>query len=69
VLVVVNLDPHHVQEGTLSLDLAELSLPPGAHFAMLDEVTGATYTWDGARQYVRLDPFTAPAHIFTVREV
>jgi starch synthase (maltosyl-transferring) len=34
-----------------------------------DEVTGATYTWDGSRQYVRLDPFTEPAHIFTVREV
>jgi starch synthase (maltosyl-transferring) len=69
VLAVVNLDPHHVQEGTLFLDLAELGLPPDAHFAVHDEVTGATYTWDGSRQYVRLDPFTEPAHIFTVREV
>jgi hypothetical protein len=32
-------------------------------------VTGATYTWDGNRHYVRLDPFTEPAHIFVVREV
>jgi starch synthase (maltosyl-transferring) len=69
VLAVVNLDPHHVQEATLTLDLAALGLPTDAHFAVHDEVTGATYTWDGSRQYIRLDPFTEPAHIFTVREV
>jgi starch synthase (maltosyl-transferring) len=31
-----------------------------------DEVTGADFTW-GEANYVRLDPFVEPAHIFTVR--
>ena len=31
-----------------------------------DVVTGATYDW-GAHNYVRLDPFDEPAHVFTVR--
>jgi maltose alpha-D-glucosyltransferase/alpha-amylase len=31
-----------------------------------DVVTGATYDW-GAHNYVRLDPFDQPAHVFTVR--
>ena len=69
VLVVVNLDPHSAQEGIMSLDMRQLSLPADAHFAVLDEVTGATYTWDGAQQYIRLDPFVQPAHIFTIREI
>ncbi|MEP7054769.1 MAG: alpha-1,4-glucan--maltose-1-phosphate maltosyltransferase [Actinomycetota bacterium] len=69
VLVVVNLDPHHVHEGTLYLDTAALGLNPGARFAAYDEVTGATYTWDGSRQYIRLDPYFQPAHIFTIREL
>jgi starch synthase (maltosyl-transferring) len=69
VLVVVNMDPHHPREATLHLNMPELGLDWGAHFAVHDEVTGATYTWDGNRHYVRLDPFTEPAHIFVVREV
>ncbi|MDQ1710503.1 MAG: hypothetical protein QOG49_1888, partial [Frankiaceae bacterium] len=50
VLVVINLDPHNAHEGTVTLDLAQLGLQPWAHFAVRDEVNGATYTWDGARQ-------------------
>jgi starch synthase (maltosyl-transferring) len=69
VLVVVNLDPHHPQEATLQLDMNELGLTPGARVAAHDQVSGSTYTWDSAWQYVRLDPFTQAAHIFTVREV
>ena len=34
-------------------------------FDVRDEITGATYTW-GQENYVRLDPFVEPAHIFTL---
>ncbi|WP_428949878.1 maltotransferase domain-containing protein [Streptomyces sp. cg35] len=64
VLVVVNLDPHHTQEATVSLDCAHLNLAPDASFRVRDELTGATYTW-GATNYVRLVPGESPAHIFT----
>ena len=34
-------------------------------FTVTDELTGESYTW-GQANYVRLDPATRPAHIFTV---
>ncbi|HEU5035088.1 MAG TPA: alpha-1,4-glucan--maltose-1-phosphate maltosyltransferase [Mycobacteriales bacterium] len=68
VLVVVNLDPHAVREATVHVDVAALGLDPGEPFEVHDELSGATWTW-GEHNYVRLDPFVEPAHIFTVRRV
>jgi starch synthase (maltosyl-transferring) len=66
VLVVVNLDPHGVREATVALDLPSLGLRWGDRFEAHDEITGATYDW-GQYNYVRLDPFVEPAHVFSVR--
>ncbi len=66
VLVVVNLDPHHPREATTSLDLPALGLAWDASFTVRDELSGATYRWQGPRNYVRLDPAQQPAHIFAV---
>jgi starch synthase (maltosyl-transferring) len=66
VLVVVNLDPHNVQETVLDLDLAAVGLPWRGPFEATDEVTGAAYLWDGNRPYVRLDPAQGQvAHIIS----
>ncbi|WP_145797532.1 maltotransferase domain-containing protein [Kitasatospora atroaurantiaca] len=59
VIAVVNLDPHHAQEATVTLD-------GDAPLTVHDELTGATYTWT-RHNYVRLDPATGPAHLLTVR--
>jgi starch synthase (maltosyl-transferring) len=66
VLVVVNLDPHGAAETTVHLDMPALGLGWGDTFAVHDEITGASYVW-GEHNYVRLDPFHEPAHLFTVR--
>ncbi|MEO3749717.1 alpha-1,4-glucan--maltose-1-phosphate maltosyltransferase [Streptomyces sp. B6B3] len=79
VLMVVNIDPHHTHEATVSLNLAELEgcgLSPaqesGAEpFPVRDELTGETYYW-GRDNYVRLEPGRvdagAPsAHILALR--
>ncbi|TDC80448.1 alpha-1,4-glucan--maltose-1-phosphate maltosyltransferase [Streptomyces hainanensis] len=79
VLIVVNLDPHHTHEATISLDLAQLEgcgLTPaqegGAEpFPVCDELTGATYHW-GRDNYVRLEPgradaYASSAHILALR--
>ena len=65
VLVVVNLDPHGTREATVHLDLPALGRGWDDTFPVHDEVTGADYTW-GAHNYVRLDPFIEPAHVFVV---
>jgi starch synthase (maltosyl-transferring) len=65
VLVVVNLDPHHTQEATVSLDMPQLGLDWHESVPVRDELTGETYQW-GRTNYVRLEPGTRPAHIMTV---
>ncbi|MFF8814383.1 alpha-1,4-glucan--maltose-1-phosphate maltosyltransferase [Streptomyces pactum] len=68
VLTVVNLDPHHTQESTVSLDMPELGLDWDESFPVRDELTGETYHW-GRDNYVRLDPGRepAPAHVLSLR--
>jgi starch synthase (maltosyl-transferring) len=66
VLVVVNLDPHGVREATVRLDMPALGMDWSEGFEVTDELTGATYPWHQAN-YVRLDPFVEPAHVFVVR--
>jgi starch synthase (maltosyl-transferring) len=65
VLVVVNLDPHQPHEATVWLDLAALGMDGHAGFVVTDELSGQSYRWSQAN-YVRLDPATEPAHIFSV---
>jgi starch synthase (maltosyl-transferring) len=65
VLVVVNLDPYQVREATVWLDMPALGLD--GDFIVTDELSGESYWW-GPASYVRLDPATQPAHIFTVTQ-
>jgi starch synthase (maltosyl-transferring) len=66
VLVVVNIDPHQPREATVWLDVPALGINPGEELVVTDELSGNTYRW-GQANYVRLDPATAPAHIFNVK--
>ncbi|WP_030873025.1 alpha-glucosidase C-terminal domain-containing protein, partial [Streptomyces sp. NRRL S-37] len=65
VLVVANLDPHHPQEATVSLDMPQLGLEWHESVPVRDELTGETYHW-GSTNYVRLEPGRAPAHVLHV---
>ncbi|WP_192341687.1 alpha-1,4-glucan--maltose-1-phosphate maltosyltransferase [Streptomyces sp. VITNK9] len=66
VLVVANLDPHHTQEATISLDMPQLGLDWHASVPVHDELTDETYHW-GRTNYVRLEPGRAPAHVLHIR--
>ncbi|MGR7023519.1 alpha-1,4-glucan--maltose-1-phosphate maltosyltransferase [Geodermatophilus sp. URMC 62] len=65
VLVVVALDSHNRQIGTTALDLPALGLDWHERFGVTDEITGARYDW-GQFNYVELDPYREPAHVFSV---
>ncbi|HEX6248740.1 MAG TPA: maltotransferase domain-containing protein [Nocardioidaceae bacterium] len=66
VIVVVNVDPHAARETTVHLNMPALGLDWHDHLVVHDEITGQTWTW-GEHNYVRLDPYTDPAHVLTVR--
>ncbi|MFE2519310.1 alpha-1,4-glucan--maltose-1-phosphate maltosyltransferase [Streptomyces mirabilis] len=63
VVVVVNLDPHHTQEATVSLDMPQLGLDWHESVSVHDELTGETYNW-GRANFVRLGP--GGAHVLAV---
>jgi starch synthase (maltosyl-transferring) len=63
VLVVVNLDPHHVQHGYLRVPLDLFGLDAAAPYEMEDLLDGARYTWSGERNYVRFEPSERMAHV------
>ena len=65
VLVVVNLDPHGAREAIVRLDMPALGLTWDTPFRVRDEVTGAEFDWSTSN-YVRLDPFSEPAHVLTL---
>jgi starch synthase (maltosyl-transferring) len=66
-LMVVNLDPYHKQSGWVDLDLDALGVTEAGSFQVHDLLSDARYLWHGRRNYVELDPYVCPAHIFRVR--
>ncbi len=64
VLVIVNLNPYRAREATVWLDLPALGV--NREFIVTDELTGESFLW-GQANYVRLDPATRPAHIFSIK--
>ncbi len=67
VLVVVNLDPHHVQSGFVDLPLAGLGLDAGRSYQVHDVLNDARYLWNGSRNYVELGPRQHQANVFVIR--
>ncbi|MBN1654824.1 MAG: alpha-1,4-glucan--maltose-1-phosphate maltosyltransferase [Deltaproteobacteria bacterium] len=66
-LVAVNLDYQNTQSGRTNLSLNELGLGNDQWFEVTDLLTGASYSWHGAYNYIELNPGNLPAHIFLVR--
>lgn len=68
ILTVVNLDPHHTQSGWVDLALGTLGIDADKPYTALDLLTGAQYLWQGARNYVLLNPAILPAHILRLEQ-
>jgi len=64
ILVAVNLDPFHIQSGWVTLNLGALDLEHWQTFKLTDLLDGQQYSWQGSTNYIKLDPWTMPAHIF-----
>jgi starch synthase (maltosyl-transferring) len=69
ILVVVNTDHWNVQDTIIHLDLVALGLDDAPAIEARDLLNGGTYRWTGWHQFIRLDPWQSPAHIFALRAV
>jgi len=63
VISVVNLDPHHPQEGLVNVPFSTGVAPA---FTVRDLLDGAEYHWRMGGNYVRLVPGERQAHVFAV---
>jgi starch synthase (maltosyl-transferring) len=64
IICVVNIDPHHAQEGLVHVPY-ELGVPPA--FTVDDLLDGTEYHWRVGGNYVRLDPGERAGHVLRVR--
>jgi starch synthase (maltosyl-transferring) len=67
IVTVVNLDPKHAHSGWVTLDLPALGLDSQHPYQVHELLGDSRYLWTGARNYVELNPQSAPAHIFRIR--
>jgi len=65
-LVVVNLDPHYTQSGFVTLPLEELEISLDRSYESEDLLTGERYMWQGAGNYVELNPARSSGHILKI---
>jgi starch synthase (maltosyl-transferring) len=66
ILVVVNLDQSATQTGWLRFPLELFSLSHQHSFTVEDLLSGSRYQWNGEWNYVEVNPWHMPAHIFRV---
>jgi starch synthase (maltosyl-transferring) len=65
-LMVVNIDPHHMQGGFVKVPIYYLGISPGSSYKVVDLITGSRYNWQNEWNYVELHPTLIPAHVFKI---
>lgn len=65
ILCAVNLDPYNRQAGWVNTPLDKIGVREGQSFIVRDLLTGNSYTWAQAYNYVELDP-GFPFHLFEI---
>jgi starch synthase (maltosyl-transferring) len=68
ILMVVNVDPFHTQNGWVRVPIEELGLDAQQPYLVHDLLSDDKYIWQGERNYVALNPQVLPANIFRVRK-
>ena len=65
-LIVVNTDAYNRRAATVQVPIWSLHIAPEQPYTVRDLLTGAEYTWQGAWNYVDLDPYELPMHLFRI---
>lgn len=65
-LIVVNLDPNNRQSGFVNIAKDKLAIRGDIHLLLNDVITGNQYEWTEEWNYVELDPYVMPFHLFQV---
>jgi starch synthase (maltosyl-transferring) len=67
VLVIISLDDHYSQRGTVQLPVHELGIGHDHKIVMRDLIPDVSYDWNGEWNFVELHP-NMPLHIFEINK-
>ena len=65
-MIAVNINPFETHQANVEVPLEKVDICNDLPYRVTDLLTGATYTWQGESNYVRLIPDERPAHIFRI---
>jgi len=65
-LIVVNTDAYSRRAGVVQVPIWQLGIGPEQYYQVHDLLTGAYYNWQGEHNYVELDPYSLPMHLFRI---
>ncbi len=68
IIVAVNMDPYNTHGSMISLPLQELGINPHTPYTVYDMISYSRYSWQGEWNYVELNPYQMPAHVFRVEQ-
>jgi starch synthase (maltosyl-transferring) len=68
-LMVVNLDVFNTQGAHVKVPLDKLNIGYNEHYQVADLLGGGKYQWIGDLNYVELNPYQMPAHIFKIEKL
>lgn len=66
ILAVVNTDAYNRRAGMVQVPIGQLGLADWQEYTVRDLLTGAAYVWRGEWNYVELDPYILPMHLFKI---
>ena len=67
ILVAVTVDPWQPQTAFVHVPLADFGIGETDAYVVEDLLTGERFSWRGSRNFIALNPYTRPAHIFRIR--
>lgn len=65
-LIIVNTDAYQRRAGMVQVPIWELGIGHDQSYKVHDLLTQAYYTWTGEYNYVELDPYVLPMHLFRI---
>lgn len=68
IIVAVNMDPYNTQSSWVRIPLQELGIDAYRPYSVHDLISGSRYTWYGEWNFVELNPYQMPAHVFKVEQ-
>jgi starch synthase (maltosyl-transferring) len=67
-IIAVNMDFWNTHSAMVRIPEALIGLTPGTSYRVHDLLSGDEYQWQGEWQYVELNPYLMPAHIFRIEQ-